>query len=79
MSAYKVIYDYVNIRTSPNTNGSPVGSYSKGDKIYSVFDIFDGDDGRKWAAYKGGQTGETRYVCYRDNKNGDYTQYLAKC
>lgn len=73
-----VTYDYLNIRSSPDTssNSNIVGRYERGDRINSIYRKFEGGDGRIWAVYRGGQTGVDRYVCYRDNARNGYTQYL---
>jgi hypothetical protein len=74
MVRYQVIYKFLRIRTGPSTEYECVGEYEKGDIINSGGIPFEGDDGRMWVKYTGGQTGAKRYVCYSD----DSTQYLAE-
>jgi len=74
MVRYQVIYKFLRIRTGPSTEDECVGEYEKGDIINSGGIPFEGDDGRMWVSYTGGQTGVTRYVCYSEPG----TQYLRR-
>lgn len=74
MVRYQVIYTYVNIRTGPSTEYRKVGTYDEGEIINSGGYPFEGEDGNIWVSYTGGQSGKTRYVCFRDHS----TQYLER-
>lgn len=64
-----VLVDKLMIRTAPSINANVVGSYSKGQTIYS-YDYVYNSDGYRWIRYMGG-SGNYRYVAVRrlsDNK-----------
>ena len=69
MVRYQVTCECLRIRTGPSTSSRQVGQYYRGDIINSGDEPFEGEDGRTWISYSGGQTGVTRFVCYDDRDN----------
>lgn len=61
-----IVHQATNVRTYPSTNAKIVAAYPKGSTIY--YDRILAANGYWWLSYIGTQSGQRRYVAYKNNK-----------